>query len=271
MTAGGNARHARRNEILKELGLTPLWRTRAASTPGTSQPSELPQERQPVPVPLASPEMRSESGEQICSHLASDVLKDRQVKISEMNWGELETSIAGCTACGLYQSRTRTVSGVGDQNADWLYIGEGPGAQEDLIGEPFVGQAGKLLDNMLTAIDLKRGRRVFITNIVKCRPPANREPLPEEAQCCQPYLARQIELIKPKLIIALGKVAAQNLLGTDASLGSLRGRLHQHSGIPVIVTYHPAYLLRTLPAKAKAWEDLCFARSTMETLLQSGN
>ena len=274
MTAGGNARHARRNEILKELGLTPLWRTRAAgtaSTAATSQPSELPQEHQPVPAPLASPEMRAERGEQICSHSASEVLKDRQVKISEMDWGQLETSIASCTACGLCQSRTHTVPGVGDQNADWLYIGEGPGAQEDLTGEPFVGQAGKLLDNMLTAIDLKRGRRVFITNIVKCRPPANREPRPEEAQCCEPYLTRQIELIKPKLIIALGKVAAQNLLGTDASLGGLRGRLHQHSGIPVIVTYHPAYLLRTLPAKAKAWEDLCFARSTMETLLQSGN
>lgn len=271
MTAGGNARHARRNEILKELGLTPLWRTRAAGTANTSQSSELPQERRPVPVPLASPEMQAEPEEQVCSNSAVDALEDRRAKILGMDWGQLEASIAGCTACGLCQSRTRTVAGVGDQNADWLYVGEGPGAQEDLAGEPFVGPAGKLLDNMLTAIDLKRGRRVFITNIVKCRPPGNREPRPEEAQCCEPYLARQIELIRPKLIIALGKVAAQNLLHTDASLGSLRGRLHRHSGIPVIVTYHPAYLLRTLPAKAKAWEDLCFARSTMEALLQSGN
>jgi DNA polymerase len=187
-----------------------------------------------------------------------------------MGWDELEASIAGCVACPLCQSRTRTVPGIGDRNADWLYIGEGPGAQEDATGEPFVGQAGKLLDNMLAAIDLKRGRNVFITNIVKCRPPGNREPTTYEAQQCAPYLARQIELIKPKLIIALGKTAAQNLLGTDTSIGSLRGRLHWHSGIPVIVTYHPAYLLRTLTAKAKAWEDLCFARSTMQSLMTSG-
>ena len=129
-----------------------------------------------------------------------------------MDWDELEASIAGCIACPLCRSRTRTVPGVGDRNADWLYIGEGPGAQEDATGEPFVGQAGKLLDNMLAAIDLKRGRNVFIANIVKCRPPGNREPTPYEARQCEPYLARQIELIKPKLIIALGKVAAQNLL-----------------------------------------------------------
>jgi DNA polymerase len=148
-----------------------------------------------------------------------------------------------------------------------LYIGEGPGAQEDATGEPFVGQAGKLLDNMLAAIDLKRGRGVFIANIVKCRPPGNREPTHYEARQCEPYLARQIDLIRPKLIIALGKVAAQNLLGTDAGIGSLRGKLHQHAGIPVIVTYHPAYLLRTPTAKAKAWEDLCFARSTMRKLI----
>lgn len=271
MTTGGNARNTRRNEILQELGLTPLWRTRAAST---SQPFELSQECQPAPAspaPSAGSVTRTLPAEQVCSHPAVDALEERRAKILQMDWGQLEASIAACTACGLCQSRTRTVSGVGDQNADWLYIGEGPGAQEDLTGEPFVGQAGKLLDNMLTAIDLKRGRSVFITNIVKCRPPGNREPRPDEARCCEPYLARQIELIRPKLIIALGKVAVQNLLPTDASLASLRGRLHRHSGIPVIVTYHPAYLLRTLPAKAKAWEDLCFARSTMETLRTSEN
>lgn len=184
-----------------------------------------------------------------------------------MAWDELEVSVAGCTACPLCQTRKRTVFGVGDKNADWLYIGEGPGAQEDATGEPFVGQAGKLLDNMLAAIDLKRGRSVFIANIVKCRPPGNREPTHYEARQCEPYLARQIDLIKPRLIIALGKVAAQNLLGTDAGIGSLRGKLHQHAGIPVIVTYHPAYLLRTPTAKAKAWEDLCFARSTMRKLI----
>jgi uracil-DNA glycosylase family 4 len=272
MTAGGNARNIRRNEILKELALTPIWRTRAASASQSSEVSQAPhaaQVLQPAPASLAGAAMEAETGEQVCSHSAVDALEDRRAKILQMDWAQLEASIAGCTACGLCRSRTRTVAGVGDHSADWLYIGEGPGAQEDLTGEPFVGPAGKLLDNMLTAVDLKRGRSVFISNIVKCRPPGNREPHPDEARCCEPYLERQIELIKPKLIIALGKVAAQNLLHTDASLGSLRGRLHEHSGVPVIVTYHPAYLLRTLPAKAKAWEDLCFARSTMQVLLQS--
>jgi DNA polymerase len=183
-----------------------------------------------------------------------------------MHWDELERSVEGCIACPLCESRTRTVFGTGDRNADWLCVGEGPGAQEDATGEPFVGQAGKLLDNMLAAISLKRGLNVYIANVVKCRPPGNRNPTLQEANQCEPYLVRQIELIKPKLIVALGKVAAQNLLRTDASIGSLRGRLHRYSGIPVIVTYHPAYLLRTLPAKAKAWEDLCFACRTMESL-----
>ncbi|HEX8874619.1 MAG TPA: uracil-DNA glycosylase [Nitrosospira sp.] len=245
---------ARRKEILKELGLTPVWRVRTDHLP------EL-----PVQTPGPAPAGQATAEESACSAPA-DTVKARRFEILRMGWDELEASVAGCIACPLCQSRTRTVPGVGDRNADWLYVGEGPGAQEDVTGEPFVGQAGKLLDNMLAAIDLKRGRNVFITNIVKCRPPGNREPTPYEAQQCEPYLARQIELIKPKLIIALGKTAAQNLLGTDASIGSLRGRLHRHSGIPVIVTYHPAYLLRTLTAKAKAWEDLCFAKSTMQRL-----
>jgi len=158
------------------------------------------------------------------------------------------------------------VFGVGDEQADWLFVGEGPGADEDAQGEPFVGQAGKLLDNMLAAINLKRGAGVYIANIVKCRPPGNRNPQPDEAQACAQYLNRQIALIRPKLIIALGKVAAVNLLGHDASIASLRGRVHDCRGIPLIVTYHPAYLLRTLPDKAKAWEDLCFAVNTMQGL-----
>ncbi|SEL45317.1 uracil-DNA glycosylase [Nitrosovibrio tenuis] len=249
-----SARDARRKEILKELGLTPVWRART-----NNSSKSLLQALSPASAG------QSNRGEPTCS-APVNAAEDRRFKILRMGWDELEASIAGCIACPLCQSRTRTVPGVGDRNADWLYVGEGPGAQEDATGEPFVGQAGKLLDNMLAAIDLKRGRNVFITNIVKCRPPGNREPAPYEAQQCEPYLARQIAMITPKLIIALGKVAAQNLLGTDASIGSLRGRLHQHSGIPVIVTYHPAYLLRTLTAKAKAWEDLCFARSTMQRL-----
>jgi len=156
---------------------------------------------------------------------------------------------------------------VGDKRADWLFIGEGPGAKEDELGEPFVGQAGKLLDNMLMSIQLRRGDEVYITNIVKCRPPNNRNPESSEAEQCHPYLARQIVLIKPKLIVALGKVAAQNLLHTNESIANLRGKLHYYSDIPLIVTYHPAYLLRSLSDKAKAWEDLCFAKATMQSLL----
>ena len=169
----------------------------------------------------------------------------------------------------LHQKRTKTVFGVGDENADWLFVGEGPGAEEDMQGEPFVGQAGRLLDNMLPAIGLKRGANVYIANCVKCRPPGNRNPEHGEALACEPYLHRQIELIKPRLIVALGKVAAANLLATDASVASMRGRVHRYRGTPLVVTYHPAYLLRSLHDKVKAWEDLCFAVRVMRDL-QSG-
>ena len=152
---------------------------------------------------------------------------------------------------------------MGDRNADWLIIGEAPGADEDAQGEPFVGQAGKLLDAMLAAIDLQRGNNVYITNVLKSRPPGNRDPEPDEVAACRPYLLAQIELIQPKLILALGRVAAQSLLDTDEAVGRLRGRVHQFQNVPLVVTYHPAYLLRNLPDKARAWEDLCLARRTM--------
>jgi DNA polymerase len=181
-----------------------------------------------------------------------------------MDWSALKASVAQCLACPLHEKRTQTVLGVGDERAEWLFVGEGPGAEEDLKGEPFVGQAGRLLDNMLAAMDLARGKNVYIANVVKCRPPNNRNPESREMRCCEPYLARQIALIRPKLIVALGKIASNHLLATDASIGSLRGRVHDYRGIPLIVTYHPAYLLRSLPDKAKAWVDLCFARETMQ-------
>jgi len=158
------------------------------------------------------------------------------------------------------------VFGVGDEKAEWMFVGEAPGADEDLKGEPFVGQAGRLLDNMLAAINLRRDRNVYIANVVKCRPPGNRNPEPLEVAQCEPYLHRQIELIRPKLIIALGKVAAVNLLKREASVSSMRGKVHAYRGTPMIVTYHPAYLLRSLPEKARAWEDLCFAVETMKAL-----
>ena len=152
---------------------------------------------------------------------------------------------------------------MGDPNAEWLFVGEGPGAEEDATGEPFVGQAGKLLDSMLAALGLARGAGVYIANVVKCRPPGNRTPEPAETAACQPYLDRQIALIRPRLIVALGKSAATTLLGVDATIASLRGRVHRYRGVPLVVTYHPAYLLRNLPDKAKAWEDLLFARRTL--------
>jgi len=183
-----------------------------------------------------------------------------------MDWAELKAAVAGCTACELHKTRTRTVFGVGDENADWLFIGEAPGADEDAQGEPFVGQAGKLLDNMLKSIGLKRGDNVYIANVVKSRPPGNRNPLPDEIAACMPFLRRQIELIQPKLIVTLGKVASETLLGREATIASLRGKMHTYQGIPLIVTYHPAYLLRTLQDKARAWEDLCLAKQTMQDL-----
>lgn len=181
-------------------------------------------------------------------------------------WVELKQAVAPCTACGLHQTRTQTVFGVGDENADWMLIGEAPGAEEDRLGDPFVGQAGKLLDNMLAAIGLSRRKNVYIANVLKCRPPGNRNPEPEEVAKCTPFLVRQIRLVRPRLIVAMGRFAAQTLLATDASIASLRGKTHQYQGVPLIVTYHPAYLLRNLPDKAKAWEDLVFARKTMQGL-----
>lgn len=183
--------------------------------------------------------------------------------IASMGWSELKEAVRACTACGLCRGRKQAVFGVGHESAPWLFVGEGPGADEDEQGEPFVGQAGRLLDSMLAAIGLRRGREVYIANVVKCRPPNNRTPTPEEAAACAPYLDRQIELIRPKLIVALGKAAAMRLLATEASIASLRGRVHRYRDTPLVVTYHPAYLLRSLPEKAKAWEDLLFARRTL--------
>jgi DNA polymerase len=185
---------------------------------------------------------------------------------AEREWMELKQAVPACRACGLHKTRTQTVFGVGDERADWMLIGEAPGAEEDRLGDPFVGQAGKLLDNMLAAIDLKRGENVYIANVLKCRPPGNRNPEPAEVAKCTPFLQRQIALVRPKLIVAMGRFAAQTLLASDASIASLRGRVYRYEGVPLVVTYHPAYLLRNLPDKSKAWADLVFARKTMASL-----
>lgn len=188
----------------------------------------------------------------------------RAAAIARMNWDELEASIAACRACALCQKRKQAVPGVGDRRPDWLLIGEGPGADEDERGEPFVGQAGKLLDNMLAAIDLQRGDKVYIANAVKCRPPGNRTPEAGEIAACWPYLKRQIELASPKLMLLMGRAAVNSVLANDSSIASLRGKRQSYGeGVTTVVTYHPAYLLRNLPDKAKAWEDLCFARGLL--------
>jgi uracil-DNA glycosylase len=202
--------------------------------------------------------------------------------IAQMDWQQLQTAVQSCQACSLCDSRKNTVFGVGQPSAeptlapraDWLIVGEAPGENEDIQGEPFVGQAGKLLDNMLRAMvvngqPLGRHSNVFIANVLKCRPPANRNPSAEEVAMCQPYLLRQIELLQPKIILAMGRFAVQSLLGSTEPLGKLRGRVHTMSAdaaqTPVIVTYHPAYLLRNMPDKAKAWADLMLAMETLQT------
>ncbi len=182
--------------------------------------------------------------------------------VRKLDWDQLQACVADCRACDLHRGRTQTVFGTGDKQARWMLIGEAPGADEDLQGEPFVGRAGQLLNAMLEATGFKR-ESVYIANIVKCRPPANRDPHRAEAEACSMYLQRQIELIQPGLILALGKVAAANLLNSEETVGKMRGRLHHYGAmqIPLVVTYHPAYLLRTPSDKSKVWQDLLYARS----------
>lgn len=191
---------------------------------------------------------------------------------AQLGWPELRAAVAACRACSLCESRTQTVFGVGHEQAHWMVVGEAPGENEDLQGEPFVGAAGQLLDRMLAALSLTRStegpepaaQRVYIANTLKCRPPRNRNPSAEEMARCEPFLVRQIELLKPRIILAMGRFAVQALLRSDAPVGKLRGRVHRYQGVPLIVTYHPAYLLRSLPEKARAWEDLCLAASVVE-------
>jgi len=218
---------ATREDVLSELGLLPRWRLRAS--------------------------LRADAAAPV----------DRLARIAALTWSAFAADVDACEACELCRTRNKSVPGVGDQAAELLFVGEAPGAEEDARGEPFVGQAGRLLDNMLAALGLARDRNVYIANVLKCRPPNNRTPEPREVDACRPYLERQIALLSPKLIVALGRSAASLLLDTDATIASLRGRVHRYRGVPLIVTYHPAYLLRNLPDKSKAWEDLLLARATL--------
>jgi len=263
----------RREAILRELNLYPQWKRRESPVPVPA--GEVPAPEAAVqPDPSASittrgaaegreAEIPVEQREPAKTEIREAPAVSPASGVEELDWPQLRQRVSDCTACKLRAGCTQTVFGVGDEKADWLFVGEGPGADEDALGEPFVGQAGKLLDNMLLAIKLKRGENVYIANIVKCRPPGNRNPEAEEIATCLPYLQRQIELIQPKVIIALGKVASNALLGKDATLASLRGKPHDFRGTPLIVTYHPAYLLRSPSEKAKAWQDLLLAVDTM--------
>jgi DNA polymerase len=249
----------REEAILRELNLHPLWKRRApaAGQPELPRPAAAAQAAAAVDAAVAAP-----AAEPLSVQAAP--ANQRAQTIAGLEWPQLKAMVRDCTACKLRAGCTQTVFGVGDEQADWLFVGEGPGADEDARGEPFVGQAGKLLDSMLLALHLQRGNRVYIANIVKCRPPNNRAPEADEIATCLPYLQRQIALLRPRIIVALGKTAASALLETgDAALGSLRGRVHDYQGTPLVVTYHPAYLLRTPLDKAKAWQDLSLAVQTI--------
>ena len=239
----------RQRAMLEEFGVR--WAAPAVAAP---QPAEPATRMQVVPpANLASANLSA----------APRAERARPAGVAQMDWAALEQAVAGCRACKLCEGRTRTVFGVGDRQADWLIVGEAPGENEDLQGEPFVGQAGRLLDNMLAALGLDRHRHVYIANVLKCRPPGNRNPEPEEVAQCEPFLRRQVALLRPRVILAMGRFAVQSLLQTGEPIGKLRGRVHRYEDVPVVVTYHPAYLLRNLPDKAKAWADLCLAQQLL--------
>ncbi|MBV2262953.1 MAG: uracil-DNA glycosylase [Thauera sp.] len=296
---------SRRDAVLREMGLGPIWRLRArqAESEGTEDFEQdagapvateaaaalatpravaprAPMFRPAEPAPAARPQPNAaipRSTEPPRGHAAraqpastpapaaTFAAPDpaRSGRIATFDWEALEAGIRDCRACALCERRKQAVPGVGDRQARWMLVGEGPGAEEDQRGEPFVGQAGRLLDNMLAAIGLKRGEDVYIANAVKCRPPHNRTPERGEIAACLPYLDRQIALVQPRLLIALGRPAAQALLDREIAISAARGKRFERAGVAVVVTYHPAYLLRNPQDKAKAWEDLCFARRLM--------
>lgn len=242
--------------MLREMGIR-LWQT----PPGPAADEQPP----PAAVARAEPEPVVEAAPVVP---AAPVAPPGDDRIAQLDWPALRGAVAACTACKLCENRRQTVFGVGNPRAHWMIVGEAPGEQEDLQGEPFVGKSGQLLDNMLRAIGLTRGdaadpaQQVFIANTLKCRPPGNRNPSPEELAKCEPFLIRQVQLVQPKIILAMGAFAVQSLLRSTEPVGKLRGRVHQYQGVPLIVTYHPAYLLRNLVDKAKAWDDLCLAVET---------
>jgi DNA polymerase len=286
---------ARQRAMLAEMGIrvwdkgaeqasAPVAPARAAAAPPPT-PKPKPTSVRPVARPMppqpapAAPPPAAPSAPELTPRSAPEV-------IAAMDWAALQAAVTACRACALCTGRTQTVFGMGSQRADWMVVGEAPGEQEDRLGQPFVGPSGKLLDRMLAAAGASRHADVlsdtapdqaaapdappsakqsgvYIANVLKCRPPGNRNPQPDEVACCEPYLRRQVALVQPRVMLAMGRFAVQSLLQTSDPIGRLRGRVHHYQGVPVIVTYHPAYLLRSLPEKAKAWQDLCLALETM--------
>jgi uracil-DNA glycosylase family 4 len=243
-----------REVILREMGLTPIWVNRTGV-------SDLSSAELPV-LPVAFAESREPAQE--LAPQPEQSTAGREAVIANLRWDELIVSIASCTACKLCETRTNTVPGVGDRSPSWMIVGEAPGENEDKLGEPFVGKAGQLLDAMLRAVGKKRGDGVYITNVIKCRPPGNRNPEPDEIAACAPYLNRQIALAQPRLMLASGKFAAQTLLNRNDTVGAMRAlpeASSQREAVPVVVTYHPSYLLRSPLEKAKAWDDLMKAKA----------
>ena len=253
-----------RDHLLQEMGIGPLWRLRRAQVGSAdATPAALPPgaRLERTPEPLAPTPLLAAIAQAAGAQAEVDDRSQRAAALARMDWPALKAAVSTCTACALCGSRKNTVFGVGDESAQWMIVGEAPGAEEDARGEPFVGQAGQLLDAMLAALEMQRGKNVYIANVLKCRPPGNRNPAPEEVARCAPHLLRQVALVRPKLILLMGRFAAKTVLASDASLASLRGRLHHFAGVPAVVTYQPAYLLRAPTEKARAWEDLLFARA----------
>lgn len=256
----------RQRLMLREMGL-PTWQ-------GVPAPAALVAAEPPPPAatPAPPPAATSQVATPAMPVLPEVPDDERSRRIATLDWPALREAVAACESCTLCRTRKRTVFGVGHPQAGWMIVGEAPGEQEDLQGEPFVGAAGQLLDSMLRALALTRAtdgpepasQRVYIANTLKCRPPRNRNPEPAEMQACEPFLIRQIALVKPRLILAMGRFAVQALLRSSDPVGKLRGRVHRYQGVPLVVTYHPAYLLRNLPDKARAWDDLCLAASVAE-------
>ena len=273
LAAGGHILHADLTAV-REPPAQESWSALPAQ-PLPAPPVPARSDAAPPPWPAKAP--AAVPGPAASASASASLLSSPAPDIRTLDWPALREAVASCRACGLCEKRRQTVFGVGHRRAHWMVVGEAPGEQEDLRGEPFVGPAGRLLDQMLAALGLTRAeaaaegappltpeRQVYIANTLKCRPPGNRNPEPAELAKCEPFLVRQIELVQPRVILAMGRFAVQALLRTDEPIGRLRGRVHRYQGVPLIVTYHPAYLLRNLLDKAKAWDDLCLAMETME-------